>query len=96
MREQQNLQNQEQQQVMNQILTRLGTHERVNDDPHRKTAGYGGNQFQFNPKVEFPCFDGHDPKGWIKKCTRYFSLCRIQDEQKVDLAALHLRGLGLI
>ncbi|KAJ8446939.1 hypothetical protein Cgig2_026437 [Carnegiea gigantea] len=40
----------------------------------------------------FPCFDGQDPKGWIKKCTRYFSLCRIQDEQKVDLAALHLRG----
>ena len=41
--------------------------------------------------MEFPCFDGHDPKGWIKRCTRYFSLCKIQDDQKVDLA-LHLKG----
>jgi len=46
----------------------------------------------FNPKVEFPTFDGMDPKGWVKKCTRYFSLCRIGDEQKVDLAVLHFIG----
>jgi len=71
--------------VMNQILALLRTQERVGEEPHRRvnTPGNGGNQFQFNPKVEFPCFDGHDPKRWIKKCTRYFSLCKIQDDQKV-------------
>ena len=52
----------------------------------------GGNIAQFNPKIEFPIFDGNDPKGWIKKCTRYFGLCRIQDSQKVDLASLYLKG----
>jgi len=50
------------------------------------------NSVLFNPKVEFPCFDGNDPKGWIKKCTRYFTLCKIVEDQKVDLAALHLKG----
>ena len=56
------------------------------------------NTIQFNPNVEFPSFDGLDPKGWIKKCTRYFGLCRNSEDQKVDLAVLHLRGslrLGL-
>jgi len=42
--------------------------------------------------VEFPCFDGNESKGWIKKCTRYFTLCKTTEEQKVDLAALHLKG----
>jgi len=46
----------------------------------------------FNPKVQFPVFDGTDPRGWVKKCTQYFSLCRIIGEQKVDLTALHLKG----
>jgi len=50
------------------------------------------NSVWFNSKIEFPCFDGSDPKGWIKKCTCYFTLCKIMEEQKVDLATLHLRG----
>ena len=54
----------------------------------------GGNIAQFNPKIEFPTFDGTDPKGWIKKCTRYFGFYRIQDTQKVDLASLYLKGLA--
>jgi len=52
----------------------------------------GGNNLQFNPKVEFPNFDGNDPRDWIKKCTRYFTLCRIHNNQKVDLALLNLKG----
>jgi len=50
------------------------------------------NSIWFNPKIEFPCFDGNDPKGWIKKYTRYFTLCKVMEEQKVNLAALRLRG----
>jgi len=37
----------------------------------------GGNNVQFNPRVEFPIFDGNDPRGWTKKCINYFGLCRI-------------------
>jgi len=35
-------------------------------------------------------FDGTNPRDWIKKCTRYFTLCKIPDDQKVDLVSLHL------
>jgi len=30
---------------------------------------------QFNPMVEFPSFDGIDPKGWIEKYSIYFTFC---------------------
>ena len=81
---------------MNQILTRLGPPKRAEEEPHRRIIpinANGGNNSQFNPKVKCPHFDGQDPKGWVKKCTRYFSLCRIDDDQKVDLASLCLKGI---
>ena len=80
------------QQVMGQILKQLQNTDMRNDS----RGGFGDllvrNSLQFNPKVEFPSFDGNDPKGWIKKCTWYFTLCKSTEEQKVDLAALHLKG----
>lgn len=42
------------------------------------------------PKLEFSKFDGTNPRSWIKKCCKYFTLCKIPDEQKVDLASLHM------
>lgn len=27
---------------------------------------------------------------WIKKCNKYFSLCKVQEDQKVDLACLNV------
>ena len=50
------------------------------------------NVFKFLPKIEFPIFGGTNPRIWVKKCTRYFSLCKILDSQKVDLASIHLTG----
>ena len=71
----------------NQFNLNLDSADTRDDDPknHRGT-------FRVNPKVEFPMFDGTNPRGWIKKCTRYFTLCKIPDDQKVDLASLHLYG----
>lgn len=50
----------------------------------------GGNikSLSFTPKVEFPRFDGIGTKNWIKKCAKYFSLCKISENQRVDLASL--------
>ncbi|KAL8096191.1 hypothetical protein AgCh_037225 [Apium graveolens] len=54
----------------------------------------GGNvtkqNLGFTPKLEFPKFDGTNPRLWIKKCCRYFSLCKITEDQKVDLASLNM------
>ena len=51
-----------------------------------------GNIMHFNPKVEFPTFDGLNPRQWVKKCAKYFNLCKIPDYQKVDLALMYLLG----
>jgi len=48
--------------------------------------------FKFLPKLEFPSFDGTNPRNWIKKCSRYFALCKIPDSQRVDVASIHLTG----
>ena len=47
-------------------------------------------RFGMSPKLEFPKFDGNNSRMWIKKCDRYFKLCKIPDENRVDLAALHM------
>lgn len=43
-----------------------------------------------NPKLEFPKFDGSNPRNWIKKCCRYFAFYRVPNEQKVNLASLYM------
>lgn len=42
------------------------------------------------PKLQCPSFDGSNPRMWIKKCTRYFNLCKIPDDAKVELASLYM------
>ncbi|CAO2832351.1 unnamed protein product [Amaranthus hypochondriacus] len=42
------------------------------------------------PKLTCPSFDGTNPRMWIKKCNRYFNLCKIADDAKVELASLYM------
>ena len=52
-----------------------------------------GNQLRplgFTPKLDFPKFDGTGTRVWVKKCCKYFLLCKIPDDQKVDLASLNM------
>lgn len=45
------------------------------------------------PKMDFPKFEGKDPRGWIKKCEKFFQLNPILDPKaKVLYAALYLEG----
>ncbi|KAL4296511.1 hypothetical protein GQ457_12G010960 [Hibiscus cannabinus] len=37
-------------------------------------------------------FDGTNPRGWVKKCEKYFTLLGIPEKQNMDLASLHLEG----
>lgn len=54
----------------------------------------GGNtnsrSLGFTPKLEFPKFDGSGVRNWVKKCVKYFTLCKIPEDQKVDLASLYM------
>lgn len=42
------------------------------------------------PKLEFPKFDGSNCRLWIKKCSKYFHLCNIPNDHKVDLESLFM------
>ncbi|KAG8376035.1 hypothetical protein BUALT_Bualt09G0021800 [Buddleja alternifolia] len=45
------------------------------------------------PRVEFPPFDGDNPRAWIRRTQRYFQvITNIPEEQKVTLASIHLEG----
>lgn len=48
------------------------------------------------PRLDFPRFDGSNPRAWILKCTSYFKLMpNIPDSQKVHLATIHFEGKAL-
>lgn len=55
----------------------------VHDDGATRIRGYV-------PKLKFPKFNGTNPRMWIKKYNKYFHLCKIPEEQKVDLACLYM------
>ncbi|KAK3150026.1 hypothetical protein QOZ80_3AG0226640 [Eleusine coracana subsp. coracana] len=54
--------------------------------------------FMHNPsshsflELDFPCFDGDNPKYWRRKCEDYFSMCGIPIEQWVRMATYHFSG----
>ncbi|XP_074297855.1 uncharacterized protein LOC141628647 [Silene latifolia] len=68
----------------NNINNNGGTREGI---PQQNTRN-----FNFNPRVEFPVFDGSNPRIWVKKCKKYFELCKVADDQKLNLASLYMVG----
>lgn len=44
------------------------------------------------PKLEFPKFDGNDPKGWLTRMDQYFDFIPMDDIKKVKLAGLYCEG----
>jgi hypothetical protein len=53
------------------------------------------NQYKQQPKGprhDFPKFDGTNTCAWIKKFDKYFKLCHISEEEKVEVASLYFTG----
>ena len=72
-------------------LKEVGTGSNANrSEPLVTPPGGNVKTLSFTPKVEFPRFDGTGPKNWVKKCAKYFSLCKIPEDQRVDLASLYM------
>ncbi|KAJ9552427.1 hypothetical protein OSB04_016472 [Centaurea solstitialis] len=46
-------------------------------------------------KIEFPNFSSGDPRGWLLKAEKYFRYYQIPDEEKVEIASMHLEGDAL-
>jgi len=47
---------------------------------------------QAMPKMDFPDFDGSDPKVWLDNCRDYFDLYQIPEGMWITAARLHLKG----
>jgi len=65
---------------------------KVSSDGSNFDTNHSENAFKFFPQLEFPMFDGSNPRVRIQKCGRYFSLCKIPKPQRVDLASIQLKG----
>ncbi|XP_021765492.1 uncharacterized protein LOC110730018 [Chenopodium quinoa] len=78
-------------QALMQMVRELKEGGGSNMDSQRNSNGGTLNRPQgMVPKIQFPTFDGSNPRIWIKKCSRYFSLCKIANEVRVDLASLYM------
>ena len=61
------------------------------DSPRKLTNGANSTRPQVMiPKLHCPSFDGNNPRLWLKKCSRYFNLCNMANESKVELASLYM------
>lgn len=50
--------------------------------------GARGNYSKW-PKIDFPWFDGENPKLWLKRCEDYFDFCCIEPSMWVRLSSMH-------
>ncbi|XP_012842971.1 PREDICTED: uncharacterized protein LOC105963142 [Erythranthe guttata] len=59
-----------------------------------KSYNFGGNStsVQKVPKLDFPRFNGDNPRGWIRKCQKYFSINRMVDQERIVWASMHMEG----
>ncbi|KAL4281431.1 hypothetical protein GQ457_03G011630 [Hibiscus cannabinus] len=58
------------------------------DRAHQHTQ----NSFLPRPKIELQQFEGINPRSWVRKCDKYFSIFNIPEYQKVEMASMYLTG----
>ncbi|VFQ84344.1 unnamed protein product [Cuscuta campestris] len=76
--------------ILKNLENRAGK-EKEGSPAHGGDGGYShARTLNFNPKLEFPKFDGSNTRTWIKKACKNFSLCKIPEDQWVDIASLHM------
>nr|GEW04218.1 retrotransposon Gag domain, retroviral aspartyl protease [Tanacetum cinerariifolium] len=46
-------------------------------------------------KIDFLIFSSRDPRGWLMKAKKYFRYYQIPDEEKVEIASMHVEGDAL-
>ncbi|KAJ4802427.1 polyprotein [Rhynchospora pubera] len=44
------------------------------------------------PRLEFPTFNGNNPRGWLYKCEKFFQMAQIPERLKLEVATMHMQG----
>ncbi|WVZ69199.1 hypothetical protein U9M48_018023 [Paspalum notatum var. saurae] len=60
--------------------------------PLNSSDDSGSNSSRFMPKLDFPKFDGDNPRLWKDRCEAYFEVYGISDALKPKFAALNFSG----
>jgi hypothetical protein len=58
-------------------------------DPSEFARGFGSHRFPTPPRVDFPLFDGDNPRAWRLKCEAYFQVCSMHPDTWVNCAAMY-------
>ncbi|XP_027174452.1 uncharacterized protein LOC113774084 [Coffea eugenioides] len=85
--------------MMAQIMSKLNDKGKEVGDSHsgngqiiegvkEKCAGKGGSRL---PRMEFPVFDGTNPREWVRRANKYFQIYEVEEEMKTDIAQLYLK-----
>lgn len=78
-------------QMIKEIKDSSAARNGASESPRNSFIGVNSTRPQgMIPKLQFPTFDGTNPRNWIKKCSRYFTLCNIAEECRVNLASLYM------
>ncbi|KAL4378560.1 hypothetical protein GQ457_02G035680 [Hibiscus cannabinus] len=64
---------------------------RENNLWEKNMNGVTGNYLP-RPKIEFQTFDGNNPRSWIRKCQKYFSIFEVPESQKLEMGTMYLVG----
>ncbi|KAL4363523.1 hypothetical protein GQ457_04G038370 [Hibiscus cannabinus] len=59
---------------------------------HSPTQWNSMEKFNLKPKIELNMFEGQNPRGWVRKCQKYFAIFDIPEGQKLEIASMYLSG----
>lgn len=60
---------------------------------HTESLQVSGTYHHSVPRLDFPRFDGSNPRTWLLKCQNYFKIARdIPEQDRVTMAGLHFEG----
>lgn len=45
------------------------------------------------PKLNFPTFDGDNPRLWTSRCEIYFEMCPLEPDRWIKVATMHFLGV---
>uniref|UniRef100_A0ACD5ZPX3 Uncharacterized protein n=1 Tax=Avena sativa TaxID=4498 RepID=A0ACD5ZPX3_AVESA len=58
-------------------------------DSSEFSRGWGMHRFPQPPRVDFPLFDGDNPRAWCLKCEAYFQVCAMHPDTWVNCATMY-------
>ncbi|KAD3068096.1 hypothetical protein E3N88_35976 [Mikania micrantha] len=81
--------------VAAQLAAIASSFERTKRFEDRESSWNNNRHFRPYNKIDFPTFNGGDPRGWVLKAEKYFRYYQVPEEEQVDAASMHFKGDAL-